>query len=44
MTRNRIDPAAEASSVEARLRELGTPERAISAKAYFKNDLEFAGA
>ena len=35
--------AAEAASLEATLRGLGTPERAVSAKAYLKSDLEFAG-
>jgi 3-methyladenine DNA glycosylase AlkD len=44
VTRNRSDPAADAASIEARLRELGTPERAVGAKAYLKSDLEFTGA
>jgi 3-methyladenine DNA glycosylase AlkD len=38
-----FDAAAEAASIEAALRALGTPERALSAKAYLKSDLDFTG-
>jgi 3-methyladenine DNA glycosylase AlkD len=38
-----FDAATEAASVEQVLRGLGTPERAVSEKAYLKSDLEFAG-
>jgi 3-methyladenine DNA glycosylase AlkD len=34
---------AEAAAIEQALRELGTPRRAASEKAYLKSDLEFAG-
>jgi 3-methyladenine DNA glycosylase AlkD len=34
---------AEAAAIEASLRGLGTPERAVSEKAYLKSDLEFTG-
>ncbi len=34
---------ADAAELEQVLRQLGTPERAASAKAYLKSDLEFAG-
>jgi 3-methyladenine DNA glycosylase AlkD len=34
----------EAQRLEARLREIGTPERAEGEKAYLKSDLEFLGA
>jgi hypothetical protein len=37
-----LDAAAEAASVEQALRELGTPERAVSAKAYLKSGLDAA--
>jgi hypothetical protein len=39
MTERTVDAAAEAAAIEAALRAAGTPERAISEKAY----LEFAG-
>jgi alkylated DNA nucleotide flippase Atl1/3-methyladenine DNA glycosylase AlkD len=35
--------AAEARDIEAALRPLGTPERAVGAKRYLKSDLEFLG-
>lgn len=35
---------AEAAAITAELRAAGTPERAVSAKAYLKSDLEFFGA
>jgi 3-methyladenine DNA glycosylase AlkD len=38
------DAAAEAARIEQALREHGTPERAASAKAYLRSELEFAGA
>jgi 3-methyladenine DNA glycosylase AlkD len=34
---------AEASAIEDSLRALGTPQRAVSEKAYLKSDLEFTG-
>jgi 3-methyladenine DNA glycosylase AlkD len=36
-------PAMRAARLEARLREIGTPERAISEKQYLKSDLDFLG-
>jgi 3-methyladenine DNA glycosylase AlkD len=39
-----FDARTEAASVEQLLRDVGTPERAASEKAYLKSDLEFAGA
>ena len=33
-----------ADALEARLRSIGTPERAVAEKAYLKSDLEFLGA
>jgi 3-methyladenine DNA glycosylase AlkD len=39
-----VDATAQAAMVERALRGLGTPERAVSEKAYLKSDLEFAGA
>jgi 3-methyladenine DNA glycosylase AlkD len=44
MTGASPDAAAEAARLEQSLRELGTPERAVAAKAYLKSDMEFAGA
>lgn len=44
MTAATPDAAAEAALLEQSLRELGTPERAASEKAYLKSDMEFAGA
>jgi hypothetical protein len=35
---------AEAAAITADLRAAGTPERAVSEKAYLKSDLEFFGA
>ena len=35
--------AIEARAIERKLRELGTPERAVSEQNYLKSDLEFAG-
>jgi 3-methyladenine DNA glycosylase AlkD len=35
---------ARADRLEARLREIGTPERALGEKAYLKSDLDFLGA
>jgi 3-methyladenine DNA glycosylase AlkD len=35
--------SAAAAAIESALRALGTPERAVSEKAYLKSDLEFAG-
>lgn len=39
-----IDAAALADRLEAELREVGTPDRAVREKAYLKSDLEFLGA
>ncbi len=39
----RPDGPAEAGAIEASLRALGTPQRAVSEKAYLKSDLEFTG-
>lgn len=39
-----FDATAQAAMLERTLRALGTPERAVSEKAYLKSDLEFAGA
>lgn len=36
-------PAARATRLETRLREIGTPQRAIGEKAYLKSDLNFLG-
>jgi 3-methyladenine DNA glycosylase AlkD len=36
--------AAQANTIEARLRVIGTPERADGEKRYLKSDLEFLGA
>jgi 3-methyladenine DNA glycosylase AlkD len=44
MTERAVDAAAEAAAIEAALRAAGSPERAVSEKAYLKSDLEFAGA
>jgi 3-methyladenine DNA glycosylase AlkD len=38
------DAKSRAKAIEAKLRAIGTPERAVSEKAYLKSDLEFAGA
>jgi 3-methyladenine DNA glycosylase AlkD len=35
--------AADAAAIEQALRALGTPERAVTEKAYLKSDLEFTG-
>jgi hypothetical protein len=43
VTQAPFDAAAEAASVEDALRDLGAPQRAVSAKAYLKSDLEFTG-
>ena len=37
-------PATRAAQLEARLRTVGTPKRAVGEKAYLKSDLEFLGA
>jgi 3-methyladenine DNA glycosylase AlkD len=37
-------PAMRAARIEARLREVSTPERAIGEKQYLKSDLDFLGA
>jgi 3-methyladenine DNA glycosylase AlkD len=37
------DGPASAAAIEAALRGLGAPERAVGEKAYLKSDLEFAG-
>jgi 3-methyladenine DNA glycosylase AlkD len=37
------DAASEATAIEHALRAGGSPERAVSEKAYLKSDLEFAG-
>jgi len=44
-TVTQVDAGAEAAAVaiEVALRAAGTPERAVSEKAYLKSDLEFAG-
>ncbi|HEY7526003.1 MAG TPA: DNA alkylation repair protein [Candidatus Limnocylindria bacterium] len=36
--------AAEAAGIEARLREVGTPERAMQEQRYLKSSLQFVGA
>ncbi len=38
-----IQAEAEADALAAELRAAGTPDRAISEKAYLKSDLEFFG-
>jgi 3-methyladenine DNA glycosylase AlkD len=38
------DPARTAAAIEARLREVGTPERAEGSKRYLKSSLTFVGA
>jgi 3-methyladenine DNA glycosylase AlkD len=38
-----FDAKSRAEAIEAQLRAIGTPERAVSEKAYLKSDLEFAG-
>lgn len=42
--RSRALAAQHADGIEARLREIGTPERAIQEKRYLKSDLDFLGA
>ena len=37
------DGTAEAAAIETSLRGLGTPQGAVSEKAYLKSDLEFTG-
>jgi 3-methyladenine DNA glycosylase AlkD len=39
-----MSATARADRLEARLREIGTPERALGEKAYLKSDLDFLGA
>jgi 3-methyladenine DNA glycosylase AlkD len=38
-----MEARAVADAIEARLREVGTPKRAIGEKAYLKSDLDFTG-
>jgi 3-methyladenine DNA glycosylase AlkD len=38
-----MEALAVADAIEARLREIGTPKRAIGEKAYLKSDLDFTG-
>jgi 3-methyladenine DNA glycosylase AlkD len=40
---DQLDPAAAANEIEAALRLVGTPERAVSEKRYLKSDLAFLG-
>jgi len=39
-----MDARGLAEEIESRLREVGTPKRAVGEKAYLKSDLEFVGA
>ncbi|HYM52764.1 MAG TPA: DNA alkylation repair protein [Candidatus Dormibacteraeota bacterium] len=39
-----FDPVSAADAIEADLRAVGTPDRAIHEKRYLKSELEFAGA
>src|SRR5215208_6208228 len=41
---DKMSATGQADTVEARLREIGTPERALGEKAYLKSDLDFLGA
>jgi 3-methyladenine DNA glycosylase AlkD len=43
VTEPTIHAQADATAIEAALRAAGTPERAVSEKAYLKSDLQFAG-
>jgi 3-methyladenine DNA glycosylase AlkD len=43
VTAHPTDAGAEAVSWERSLRQAGSPERAVQAKAYLKSDLDFAG-